>query len=139
MMTESPGVSSAILAAENDGSILSIAYDNTRSAPDPQRWDMRFVMGLAGFLGAFAIVRSLGMYGISSALLRMNLDTVRTMIYLNLFTLYAARTWRRSAGPMLASSGGYCALMFLVQDRMKLAGRRIFREERSGYFGRAAR
>jgi phosphoserine phosphatase len=34
---------------------------------------------------------------------------------------------------------GYCLVMFLLQDRVKLAGRRIFREEHSGYFGRHAR
>jgi H+-transporting ATPase len=85
------------LAILNDGSILSIAYDNTRSAPVPLRWDMRFVMGLATILGAYAIARSLGIYGISSGPLGLELDQVRTMVYLNLsvggiLTLYVART-----------------------------------------------
>ena len=61
------------LAILNDGSILSIAYDNTRSAPEPLRWDMTFVMGLATVLGAYAIARSLGIYAISTDLL--GLDT----------------------------------------------------------------
>ena len=54
------------LAILNDGSILSIAYDNTRSAAEPLRWNMFFVMGLAGVLGGYAILRSLGIYAIST-------------------------------------------------------------------------
>jgi H+-transporting ATPase len=165
------------LAILNDGSILSIAYDNTRSAPDPQRWDMHFVMGVSGMLGVFAIIRSLGIYGISAALLNIDVETIRTMIYLNLsvggiFTLYAARTrgpfWSVKPGSTLlyvtfgaqaiatficvygllmapigwANAGitwAYCAVMFLIQDQVKLGARRIFREEHSGYFGRHAR
>jgi len=85
------------LAILNDGSILSIAYDNTRSAPEPQRWNMHFVMGVAGMLGGYAILRSLGVYAIAMHVLRASPDAARTMIYLNLsvggiLTLYAART-----------------------------------------------
>ena len=161
------------LAILNDGSILSIAYDNTRSAPVPLRWSMRFVMGLATILGAYAIARSLGIYGISSGLLGLDFDQVRTMVYLNLsvggiLTLYVARTrgpfW--SVPParilLLVTWGGqliatlfavygflmtpigwanagvvwaYCLALFPVQDLVKLGGRRVFSEQRSGYFG----
>jgi H+-transporting ATPase len=165
------------LAILNDGSILSIAYDNTRSAPEPLRWQMRSVMGMSGALGAFAIIRSLGMYAIATAALRMRPDEVMTMIYLNLsvggiFTLYAARTrgpfWTVPPGRILllvtlaaqliatvisvygllvtpigwTNAGivwAYCAVMFLIQDPVKLAAARIFREQHSGYFGRHAR
>jgi H+-transporting ATPase len=34
---------------------------------------------------------------------------------------------------------GYCLVMFLIQDWVKLAARRIFREEHCGYFGRHVR
>lgn len=85
------------LAILNDGSILSIAYDNTRSAPEPLRWKMGWVMGMSGALGAFAVLRSLGMYYIATLALGMHAGAVMTMIYLNLsvggiLTLYAART-----------------------------------------------
>ncbi|MEJ2429792.1 MAG: plasma-membrane proton-efflux P-type ATPase [Deltaproteobacteria bacterium] len=162
------------LAILNDGSILSIAYDNTRSASEPLRWKMGFVMGLAGVLGGYAIIRSLGIYLISLHLLRMDVETVKTMIYLNLsvggiLTLYAARTrgpfWSvapaktllivtfgaQAVATLLAVFGllmkpigwtnagivwGYCLVLFLVQDWVKLGARRIFSEEHSGYFGR---
>ena len=85
------------LAILNDGSILSIAYDNTRSAPEPLRWKMGWVMGMSGALGAFAVLRSLGMYFIATLALGMHAGAVMTMIYLNLsvggiLTLYSART-----------------------------------------------
>ena len=165
------------LAILNDGSILSIAYDNTRSAPAPLRWQMRSVMGMSGALGGFAILRSLGIYAVAAALLGMGSSAVMTMIYLNLsvggiFTLYSARTrgafWTVVPGRALfcvtlaaqliatlisvygllvtpigwARAGlvwGYCALLFLIQDAVKLGAARIFREEHSGYFGRHAR
>ena len=165
------------LAILNDGSILSIAYDNTRSAAEPLRWNMFFVMGLAGVLGGYAILRSLGIYAISIDILQLDAETVRTMIYLNLsvggiLTLYAARTrgpfWSVVPGKVLllvtfgaqaiatllsvygvlmapigwANAGfiwGYSLVLFLLQDRVKLAARKIFSEEHSGYFGRHAR
>lgn len=165
------------LAIFNDGSILSIAYDNTRSAPEPLRWNMTFVMGLAGALGFYAVLRSLGIYAIGSDALHMNIDTIRTMIYLNLsvggiLTLYAARTrgpfWSVIPSRILmtvtfgaqvvatlfsvygvlmtpigwANAGivwGYSLVLFLVQDQVKLAARRVFSEEHSGYFGRHAK
>ena len=85
------------LAILNDGSILSIAYDNTRSAPEPLRWNMVFVMGLAGVLGLYAIGRSFGIYLISLHWLSLGGDALKTMVYLNLsvggiLTLYSART-----------------------------------------------
>jgi H+-transporting ATPase len=165
------------LAILNDGSILSIAYDNTRSASEPLRWNMTFVMGLAGVLGGYAIVRSLGIYAIGIGVLGLEMDQVRTMIYLNLsvggiLTLYAARTrgpfWTVApakalllitwGGQVIATfiavygflmtpigwskagvTWGYCFILFLLQDQVKLAGRKIFSEEYSGYFGRRAR
>ncbi|MEJ2147637.1 MAG: plasma-membrane proton-efflux P-type ATPase [Acidobacteriota bacterium] len=165
------------LAILNDGSILSIAYDNTRSALEPLRWNMGFVMGLAGVLGGYAILRSLGIYLISVYVLSLDMEHARTMIYLNLsvggiLTLYAARTrgpfwsvtpakalllvtWGAQMvatfiavyGFLMAPIGwrdagitwGYSFVLFLLQDQIKLAGRKIFSEEHSGYFGRHVR
>jgi len=159
------------LAILNDGSILSIAYDNTRSAPAPLRWQMSSVMGMSGALGGFAIMRSLGMYAIATDRLGLGAGAVMTMIYLNLsvggiFTLYAARTrgpfWTVVPGPVLllvtfaaqliatlisvygllvtpigwANAGlvwAYCAVMFVIQDGVKLAAARLFRREHSGF------
>ena len=51
-----------LIAILNDGSILTIAYDNTRSANKPQAWNMRMVMGIASVLGAYAMLRSFGIF-----------------------------------------------------------------------------
>lgn len=161
------------LAILNDGSILSIAYDNTRSAPEPLRWKMTFVIGISCALGLFAIARSIGIYYISRDWLTLSPDSIKTMIYLNLsvggiLTIYAARTrgpfWSVKPaktllfitlgaqiiatllavyGILMAPIGwqyagtvwGYCLVLFIFQDFVKLGARRIFSDEESGYFG----
>ena len=164
------------LAILNDGSILSIAYDNTRSAPEPLRWKMGWVMGMSGALGAFAVARSLGIYFIADLALGMHGGALMTMIYLNLsvggiLTLYAARTrgpfWTVAPGrPLLlvtltaqliatvisvygllvtpigwVNAGivwGYCAVLFLLQDRVKLIASGLFSGEHTWLLGRHA-
>jgi H+-transporting ATPase len=166
-----------LIAILNDGSILTIAYDNTRSANEPQKWNMRVVMGIAATLGAFAMLRSFGIFYIGQSFYHLGQDELRTLVYLNLavggiFTLYAARTRLRfwsirpatillivtiSAqivatflsvyGLLMTPIGwkmagvvwGYCVVMFLIQDQVKLAARRIFGREHSGYYGRHVR
>jgi H+-transporting ATPase len=43
-----------LLALLNDGSILSIAYDNVRYKDQPEAWNMRLVLGIASVLGSSA-------------------------------------------------------------------------------------
>jgi H+-transporting ATPase len=166
-----------LLAILNDGAILSIAYDNVRASNEPESWNMRAVLGIATVLGAFAMIRSFGIFYLGDSVFHLSQDVVRTMVYLNLsigghLTVFAARTrgpfWsiRPSSILLLAVIGtqivatfiavygflmtplgwtyagivwGYCLGMFLVQDWVKLAARRIFGEEHCGYFGRCAK
>jgi H+-transporting ATPase len=86
-----------LLAILNDGAILSIAYDNVRSGSQPERWNMRVVLGVATILGGFAMLRSFGIFYLGDSILHLNNDIVRTLVYLNLsvgghLTLFAART-----------------------------------------------
>jgi H+-transporting ATPase len=86
-----------LLAILNDGAILSIAYDNVRSASQPERWNMRVVLGVATILGGFAMLRSFGIFYLGDSIFHLSNDVVRTMVYLNLsvgghLTLFAART-----------------------------------------------
>jgi H+-transporting ATPase len=166
-----------LLAILNDGAILSIAYDNVRYSNQPESWNMRVVLGLATVLGAFAMIRSFGIFYLGSSVFHLNQDVVRTLVYLNLsigghLTVFAARTrgpfWSIKPAPILLMAvvgtqiaatfiavygflmtplgwtyagivWGYCLVMFLIQDWVKLAARRIFREEHCGYFGRHVR
>lgn len=166
-----------LIAILNDGSILTIAYDNTRSENKPQAWNMRMVMGVASVLGVYAMLRSFGIFYIGHSFFDMSLDGLRTLVYLNLavggiFTLYAARTrgnfWTiRPAtvmlvvtlgaqivatffsvyGVMMSPIGwkmagvvwGYCLVLFVIQDWVKIVAYRIFDKEHSGYYGRHAK
>jgi H+-transporting ATPase len=104
-----------LLAILNDGSILSIAYDRTRSHPKPQAWDMRMVLGVSSMLGVYAVFRSFGIFYIGERVLDLAADELRTLVYLNLvvggiLTLYAARVrgpfWSsRPATIMLVATG----------------------------------
>jgi H+-transporting ATPase len=158
-----------LLAILNDGAILSIAFDNVRSAGQPERWNMRVVLGIATILGLFALLRSFGIFYLGDSVFHLDSDMVRTMVYLNLsigghLTLFAARTrgpfWSIKPAPalLLAVFGtqiiatfiavygmlmtplgwtyagfvwGYSLVMFLFQDRVKLVGRKIFKEDYS--------
>ncbi len=166
-----------LLAILNDGAILSIAYDNVRFSNRPQKWEMRPVLGIATIIGAFAMVRSFGIFYIGDSLLHLDTNALRTLVYLNLsigghLSLFVARTrgpfWSISPARILlvavigtqiiatfiavygflmtplgwtyaGITWGYCLVMFLLQDQVKLIARRIFGKEHSGYFGRHVR
>jgi len=163
-----------LLAILNDGAILSIAYDNVRYSNQPEVWNMRVVIGIATTLGAFAMLRSFGIFYLGNSVFHLNSDVIRTLVYLNLsigghLTLFAARTkgpfWSIKPAPILLAAvigtqvvatiiavygllmtplgwtyagivWGYCLAVFFLQDLVKLAARRIFDKEPSGYFGR---
>jgi H+-transporting ATPase len=166
-----------LLAILNDGAILSIAYDNVHYSNQPESWNMRVVLGIATALGAFAMLRSFGIFYLGNSVFHLNSDVIRTLVYLNLsigghLTLFAARTkgpfWSIKPAPILLAAvvgtqavatliavygllmtplgwtyagivWGYCLAVFLLQDLVKLAARRIFFKEHSGYFGRHVR
>jgi H+-transporting ATPase len=166
-----------LLAILNDGAILSIAYDRVHYSDQPEIWNMRVVLGIATTLGAFAMLRSFGIFYLGDRVFHLNSDVIRTLVYLNLsigghLTLFAARTkgpfWSIRPAPILLGAvlgtqavatliavygllmtplgwtyagivWGYCLGVFLLQDLVKLAARRVFFGEHSGYFGRHVR
>jgi H+-transporting ATPase len=86
-----------LLAILNDGAILSIAYDKVISSGEPARWNMRMVLGVATVIGAFALVRSFGVFFLGAKIFNLGNDMLRTAVYLNLsvgghLTLFTART-----------------------------------------------
>jgi H+-transporting ATPase len=94
-----------LLAILNDGAILSIAYDKVRFSNQPERWEMRPVLGIATIIGAFAMLRSFGIFYLGDSVFHLDTDTLRTLVYLNLsigghLTLFVART----RGPFWAIS-----------------------------------
>jgi H+-transporting ATPase len=102
-----------LLAILNDGAILSIAYDNVRYSKEPEVWNMRVVLGIATALGAFAMLRSFGIFYLGNSVFHLNSDVIRTLVYLNLsigghLTLFAARTkgpfWSIKPAPILLAA-----------------------------------
>jgi H+-transporting ATPase len=102
-----------LLAILNDGAILSIAYDNVRYSKQPEVWNMRVVLGIATALGAFAMLRSFGIFYLGNSVFHLNSDVIRTLVYLNLsigghLTLFAARTkgpfWSIKPAPILLAA-----------------------------------
>jgi len=102
-----------LLAILNDGAILSIAYDNVRYSKQPEVWNMRVVLGIATTLGAFAMLRSFGIFYLGNSVFHLDSDVIRTLVYLNLsigghLTLFAARTkgpfWAIKPAPILLAA-----------------------------------
>jgi H+-transporting ATPase len=102
-----------LLAILNDGAILSIAYDNVHYSNQPETWNMRVVLGVATTLGAFAMLRSFGIFYLGDSIFHLNTDVIRTLVYLNLsigghLTLFAARTkgpfWSIKPAPILLAA-----------------------------------
>ncbi|MBN1367087.1 MAG: plasma-membrane proton-efflux P-type ATPase [Dehalococcoidales bacterium] len=163
-----------LLAILNDGAILSIAYDNVRQSEKPDVWNMRQLLGIATVIGAFAMIRSFGIYYLGTYAFNLDPDTIRTMIYLNLsigghLTVFVARTrgpfWSVKPARILLIAvfgtqiiatfiavygflmtplgwtytgivWGYCLVLFIIQDQVKLIGYRIFDGKHSGWFGK---
>ncbi|MBW1799315.1 MAG: plasma-membrane proton-efflux P-type ATPase [Deltaproteobacteria bacterium] len=94
-----------LLALLNDGPIMMIAYDRVPVADAPVRWDMHKVLTLSAVLGVLGVISSFGMFWIGEQILRLDRETIRTLMFLKLtvaghMTIYLARTghapfWRR--------------------------------------------
>jgi H+-transporting ATPase len=104
-----------LLAILNDGAILSIAYDKVHFSNQPERWEMRSVLGIATVIGVFAMLRSFGIFYLGESVFHLNTDVLRTLVYLNLsigghLTLFVART----RGPFWSISPARILLLAVI-------------------------
>ncbi len=100
-----------LLALLNDLPVMTIAYDNVRYSPKPERWNMRTLLSVATFLGTLGVIETFGMLYIGLDVLHLNHDVLQSFIYLKLsvaghLALLMARTkghfWSiRPAKPLL--------------------------------------
>jgi H+-transporting ATPase len=86
-----------MLALLNDGAILSIAYDNVHYSSEPERWNMRTVMGIATTLGLLGVVSAFGLFYLGERLFHLDRAHVQTLMYLKLsvaghLTIFVTRT-----------------------------------------------
>ena len=86
-----------LLALLNDGAILSIAFDNVEPSPNPEKWDMRRVIGISSVLGFLGMIASFGLFYLGEKVLHLDQNTIQTLIYLKLsvaghLTIFLTRT-----------------------------------------------
>lgn len=86
-----------LLALFNDAPIMAIAYDNVRYSKEPEKWNMRFVLSMATFLGLIGVVSSFGIFYIGLKLLHLNNDMIQSFVFLKLavaghLTIFLTRT-----------------------------------------------
>ena len=73
-----------LLALLNDGAILSIAYDREHYGSQPERWNMRLVLGIASVLGLAGLVPCFLLFYLAEQVDGLNRDTIQSLIYLKL-------------------------------------------------------
>lgn len=86
-----------LLAILNDMPIMTIAYDNVKYSSQPEKWNMKILLGIATFLGIIGVFSSFGLLYIGRELLHLSTETLQSFIYLKLsvaghFALFVART-----------------------------------------------
>jgi H+-transporting ATPase len=86
-----------LLALFNDAPIMAIAYDRVKYGDEPEKWDMRVVLGIATLLGLIGVLFSFAIYYIASRVLLLPALEVQSFIFLKLavaghLTIFLART-----------------------------------------------
>jgi H+-transporting ATPase len=86
-----------VLALLNDGSILSIAYDNVHYKDQPEAWDMRLVIGMASVLGLIGPIAAFGLFFMADRGFHLDRAHLQTLMYLMLsvagsLTIFLTRT-----------------------------------------------
>jgi H+-transporting ATPase len=86
-----------LLAILNDMPIMTIAYDNVRHSAQPERWNMRTVLGIATILGIIGVASTFILLYIGKDVFQLNSSILQSFIYLKLSVaghlfLFAART-----------------------------------------------
>ncbi|MBJ7900876.1 MAG: plasma-membrane proton-efflux P-type ATPase [Cyanobacteria bacterium RI_101] len=109
-----------LLALINDGSMVTIAYDNTTIPKTPQRWNMPYILSLATVIGLVGVIETFLLYYYTEIYLRLPHEQVQTLIYLHLavggmMTIYVTRVqgpfWSIPPAPkMLMATGASVAI-----------------------------
>jgi len=86
-----------LLALLNDAPIMTIAFDNVKVSPSPDRWNMRSTLGTATMLGIVGVISSFGIFFIGKEVLHLDKEILQSFIYLKLslagqLTVFVART-----------------------------------------------
>jgi len=86
-----------LLALLNDAPIMTIAYDNVKYSNEPEKWDLRIILGISTFLGVLGVIESFFVLYLGLNILQLSLPVLQSFIYLKLsvaghLTVFMART-----------------------------------------------
>jgi H+-transporting ATPase len=86
-----------LLALLNDAPIMTIAFDNVKASPSPDRWNMRSTLGVSTVLGIIGVISSFGIFFLGKEVLHLDKEILQSFIYLKLsvaghLTVFVART-----------------------------------------------
>jgi H+-transporting ATPase len=88
-----------LLALLNDAPIMTIAYDNVKYSSQPEKWNMRTILGIASILGIIGVGSSFGILYVGLEIFHLSPAVLQSFIYLKLsvaghLTVFVARTKR---------------------------------------------
>jgi H+-transporting ATPase len=86
-----------MIAVLNDGAILSIAYDRVHYSDQPEKWNMRLVLGVSTVLGVIGVVAAFGLFYLAERVFHLDRAHAQTLMYLKLsvaghLTIFLTRT-----------------------------------------------
>jgi H+-transporting ATPase len=86
-----------LLALLNDAPIMTIAYDNVIYSNEPEKWDLRIILGIATMLGIVGVISSFFILYIGLNVFNLSPYLLQSFIYLKLsvaghLTVFVART-----------------------------------------------
>ncbi len=86
-----------LLALFNDAPIMAIAYDNVRYSSQPEKWNMRVVIGIATFLGFVGVISSFIIFYLGLEVFHLSQEMLQSFIFLKLavaghLTIFLSRT-----------------------------------------------
>jgi H+-transporting ATPase len=86
-----------LLALLNDAPIIAIATDNVIYSRQPERWDMKTVLGLGTLLGIIGVFSSFLIFYIGKDVLNLQQGALQTFVFLKLaiaghLTIFLSRT-----------------------------------------------
>ncbi|MGA1621606.1 MAG: HAD-IC family P-type ATPase, partial [Synechocystis sp.] len=104
-----------LLALINDGSMVTIAYDNTTVLKKPQRWNMPYILSIATAIGLVGVIETFLLYFFTEIHLGLPHEKVQTLVYLHLavggmMTIYVTRVrgpfWSIPPAPKMLMATG---------------------------------
>jgi H+-transporting ATPase len=86
-----------LLALLNDAPIIAIATDYVNYSKDPERWDMKTVLGLGSLLGLIGVFSSFLIFYLGKEVLNLSQGALQTFVFLKLaiaghLTIFLSRT-----------------------------------------------